>query len=53
MARGFMTDAAALSGVGLIGYGLWLVHPSLVFIVGGLALLGASVWWTWPKGKKP
>lgn len=49
MARGVMTDIAGVGGVGLVGYGLWLVHPAALFIVGGLALVCVSVWWTWTK----
>lgn len=53
MARGMVADAAAICGVGCVGYGLWLVSPSALFIVGGVVLVaGAFLWQSMRRGRK-
>ena len=36
-------DALGLAGLGLLGYGLWLVHPPLAFIGPGLILVAIAI----------
>lgn len=35
---------AFVAGLSVFGYGLWLVAPVLVWLVGGAALLAGGVW---------
>lgn len=42
-ARGVILDALALSGVGLVTYGAWLIYEPAGFIVPGLLFLLATV----------
>ncbi len=38
-----MRDLCYILGVGLVGYGLWLGFPPLLYLFGGLVLVGWMV----------
>jgi hypothetical protein len=35
-------DVIALIGIGLLAYGLWLIHPATALIALGILFIGAS-----------
>jgi hypothetical protein len=42
--RRFASDALVAVGLGSLGYGFWLVHPSLMFLGVGAAVLYLGIW---------
>jgi len=40
---GVLRDAAGLSGVALISYGAWMLHPAAGFIVAGALILTGAI----------
>lgn len=47
----FAVDVCGLGGAGLLGYGLWLVHPALLCVVYGGGMVAAALAWTIAKRK--
>lgn len=37
-------DVLCVAGLAMIGYGLWIVHPSLMLVVMGGVLVSVGVW---------
>lgn len=39
-------DALGIIGLGLLGYGCWLIYPPAAFIVPGVVLVGVAIFGT-------
>ena len=50
---GLARDAVGLGALGAVGYGCWLLHPSLPYIVCGGAVLAMVMWGSWNHNDEP